>query len=144
MLHKIDKNKKVAPRLIIFNEIFFRKIQRIFDVENWLWKSEFGIFWHCNYSFIWHLRVTIKQLSKVFQKYKSSKKWQSNKKQKIMQNWFLTKDLLPVDPCPQNPTIEVMLMYVNLKALLHTLVFTFLKLRQTCFFAKPVQTLQTT
>ena len=33
---------------------------------------------------------------------------------------ILTKYLLPVDPCPQNPTIEVTLMYVNLKALLHT------------------------
>jgi len=35
MLHKIDKNKKVAPKLIFFNENFFRKIWRIFDVENW-------------------------------------------------------------------------------------------------------------
>ena len=33
MLHKIDKNKKVAPKLIFFNEIFFRKIRRIFAVE---------------------------------------------------------------------------------------------------------------
>ena len=36
MLHKIDKNKKVAPKLIFFNDFFFRKIRRIFDVENGL------------------------------------------------------------------------------------------------------------
>ena len=24
----------------------FRKIQIIFDIENWLWKSNFGTFWH--------------------------------------------------------------------------------------------------
>ena len=36
MLHKIDENKKVAPKLIFFNEIFFKKIQRIFDVKNGL------------------------------------------------------------------------------------------------------------
>ena len=36
MLLKIDENKKVAPKLIFFNEIFFKKIQRIFDVKNGL------------------------------------------------------------------------------------------------------------
>ena len=30
---KLIKNKKVAPKLIFFNEIFFRKIWRIFDIE---------------------------------------------------------------------------------------------------------------
>ena len=44
MLHKIDKNKKVAPKLIFFNKNSFRKIRRIFDVENGLWKSDFGTF----------------------------------------------------------------------------------------------------
>ena len=52
MPHKIDKNKKVAPKLIFFNEIFFRKIQTIFDVEKRLWKSEI-----CNF-------VTLSPLSK--------------------------------------------------------------------------------
>ena len=34
MLHKIDKNKKCAPKLIFSNEIFIRKIWMIFDFEN--------------------------------------------------------------------------------------------------------------
>ena len=34
MLHKITKNKKCAPKLIFFNEFFFRKIRIFFDVEN--------------------------------------------------------------------------------------------------------------
>ena len=34
-------NKKCAPKMILFNEIFFRKIRIILDIENWLWKSEF-------------------------------------------------------------------------------------------------------
>ena len=33
-------NKKCAPKLIFFNEKKLRKIQIIFDIENWLWKSE--------------------------------------------------------------------------------------------------------
>ena len=37
--------KKVAPKLIFFNEIFFRKIRMIFDIENSLWKSKIGTFW---------------------------------------------------------------------------------------------------
>ena len=35
MLHKIDKNKKVAPKLIFFNENFFRKILALFDSYFW-------------------------------------------------------------------------------------------------------------
>ena len=34
MLHKMDKNKKVAPKLIFFKDFFFVKIWMIFDVEN--------------------------------------------------------------------------------------------------------------
>ena len=30
--------------MIFFNENFFEKIQIIFDIENWLWKSEIGTF----------------------------------------------------------------------------------------------------
>ena len=45
MLHKIDKNKKVAPKLIIFNGNFFWNLRKILDIENWLWKSDFGTFW---------------------------------------------------------------------------------------------------
>ena len=40
---KIVKNKKYAPKLILL--FFFRKIQMILDIENWLWKSDFGTFW---------------------------------------------------------------------------------------------------
>ena len=37
--------KKCAPKLILFNKNFFRKVWTIFDIENWLWKSDFGTFW---------------------------------------------------------------------------------------------------
>ena len=38
-------NKKHAPKLIFFNEKKkLRKIRIIFDIENWLWKSEIGNF----------------------------------------------------------------------------------------------------
>ena len=37
--------KKGAPKLIFFNEIFFRKIWTFFTIENWLWKSNFCTFW---------------------------------------------------------------------------------------------------
>ena len=43
---KIDVIKKCAPKLVLFNEKKLRKIPMIFDVENWLWKSNFGTFWH--------------------------------------------------------------------------------------------------
>ena len=42
---KLIKNRKVVPKLIFFKEIFLRKIPRIFDIENQLWKSDFGTFW---------------------------------------------------------------------------------------------------
>ena len=32
--------KKYAPKIIFFNEKKIRKIGIIFDIENWLWKSE--------------------------------------------------------------------------------------------------------
>ena len=41
---KYVNNKKCAPKLVFFNEKM-RKIQMIFDIENWLWKSNFGTFW---------------------------------------------------------------------------------------------------
>ena len=44
---KLSKNvfyKKCGPRLIFFNEIFFRKIWPFFDIEKWLWKSDLGTF----------------------------------------------------------------------------------------------------
>ena len=34
-------NKECAPKIIFFDEIFVRKIRIFFDIENWLWKSEF-------------------------------------------------------------------------------------------------------
>ena len=33
--------KKCAPKLIFFNENCFGKICIIFDIESWLWKSDF-------------------------------------------------------------------------------------------------------
>ena len=44
---KLSKNvfyKKCGPRLIFFNENFFRKIWPFFDIEKWLWKSDLGTF----------------------------------------------------------------------------------------------------
>ena len=62
---KLSKNcfyKSWASKLIFFSEIFFRKIRIIFDIEKWVWKSEFcnlaGLitwaknvqkFLHCNF-----------------------------------------------------------------------------------------------
>ena len=37
--------KKGVPKLIFFNEFFFRKIRMIFDIENSLWKSKICTFW---------------------------------------------------------------------------------------------------
>ena len=39
-------NKKWSPILIFLGDfLFFEKIQLIFDIENWLWKYDFGTFW---------------------------------------------------------------------------------------------------
>ena len=49
MLSRNVYNKKWAPKLVFFNENKWeklRKIPMIFDLENWLWKSNFGTFWH--------------------------------------------------------------------------------------------------
>ena len=37
--------KKLSPKLILLNDFFFWKIPSIFDIENWLWKYDFGTFW---------------------------------------------------------------------------------------------------
>ena len=42
---KMYFTKKCDPKLIFFNKKK-RKIQIIFDTENWLWKSNFGYFRH--------------------------------------------------------------------------------------------------
>ena len=44
MLSKNINNKKCSPKLIFFNGKKMRKILMIFDIENWLWKSNFGSF----------------------------------------------------------------------------------------------------
>jgi hypothetical protein len=31
--------------LIFLDEIFYEKIGMIFDIENWVWKYDFGTFW---------------------------------------------------------------------------------------------------
>ena len=44
---KLEKNvfKKWSPKLIFLNDFFFfEKIPLICDIENWLWKYDFGIF----------------------------------------------------------------------------------------------------
>ena len=54
---KFSKNvniKKYAPKLIFFNEKKIRKIQIIFVIENWLWKSEFFHFWQLLLSWLQH------------------------------------------------------------------------------------------
>ena len=37
--------KKWSPKLIFLND-FFEKNPSILDIENWLWKYDFGTFWH--------------------------------------------------------------------------------------------------
>ena len=44
-LEKKNFNKEWSPRLIFLNKFFFEKIQLIFDIENWLWKYNFGTYW---------------------------------------------------------------------------------------------------
>ena len=45
-LEKNVFNKKCSPKLIFLDEFFFfEKIWLIFDIENWLWKYNFGTFW---------------------------------------------------------------------------------------------------
>ena len=41
---KKHQQQKNAPKLIFFNEKKIDKIRITFDGENWLWKSEIGIF----------------------------------------------------------------------------------------------------
>ena len=36
-------NRKYAPKLLFFTEKKLKKIQIIFDLENWLWKLEISI-----------------------------------------------------------------------------------------------------
>ena len=42
---KLPITKKCAPNFVFFNEKKIGKIWMIFDVENWLWKSDFSLFW---------------------------------------------------------------------------------------------------
>ena len=59
---KLSKNtfyKSWAPKLIFSNKNFFRKIRIIFDIEKWLWKSEF-----CNLA---GLITSTKNVQKIFQ-----------------------------------------------------------------------------
>ena len=44
-LEKNVFNKKWSPKLIFLDDFFFEKIWLIFDIENWLWKYNFGTFW---------------------------------------------------------------------------------------------------
>ena len=45
MLSKNVNNKNFFPKLIFFNEKKLRKIQIIFYIEDWRWKSNFNTFW---------------------------------------------------------------------------------------------------
>ena len=57
---KLEKKvfyKKWSPKLIFLNNFFFEKTPLIFDVENWLWKYNFGIFWRT----IIERRIVLKQ-----------------------------------------------------------------------------------
>ena len=42
---KLIKTKKLFLNWYFSTKIFLRKIQRIFNIENGLWKSDFGPFW---------------------------------------------------------------------------------------------------
>ena len=56
-LEKNVFNKKWSPKLIFLDEIFFWKKIVDFDIENLLWKYNFGIFWRT----IIHRRIDLKQ-----------------------------------------------------------------------------------
>ena len=45
MLSKKINNKKCAPVLLFFNKKIIEEDSDDFDIENWLWKSNFGTFW---------------------------------------------------------------------------------------------------
>ena len=44
-LEKNVFNKQWSPRFIFLDKNFFEKIWLIFDIQNWLWKYNFGTFW---------------------------------------------------------------------------------------------------
>ena len=46
LLSKNVNNKKCATKFVFFNGKKISKIWMIFDIDNWLWKSDFGTFWH--------------------------------------------------------------------------------------------------
>ena len=50
--------KKCGPRLIFFDEIFFRKFRTFFDIEKSLWKPDLGTFW-------WPVWTSVKVKSKM-------------------------------------------------------------------------------
>ena len=55
IFQKKFNNKKCAPIMIFFDEKTFRNFRIIFDIKDWLWNSEIGIFWSLdlNWMFIW-------------------------------------------------------------------------------------------
>ena len=64
-------------------------------IGNWLWMSNLGTFW-------WLIWKSVKVIDNQI---------------KTNKNWFLSKNLLSVDPGPQNSTTEVMLksVYISTK-----------------------------
>jgi hypothetical protein len=60
-------NKKWAPKIIFFNEKMFYKVWIIFDIENWLWKSEISTFGHLSFGkrYEVNLRVIFYQWPKL-------------------------------------------------------------------------------
>ena len=38
-------SKRWSPKLIFLDNFFFEKIRLIFDIQNWLWRYNYGIFW---------------------------------------------------------------------------------------------------
>ena len=65
--------KKWSPELMFLNDFFFEKNWLIFDLENWLWKYNFGTFWWT----VLHWRI---------------------KKKILWVCWFLAKNLVSWDP----------------------------------------------
>ena len=66
----------------------FRKIRMIFDIENWLWKSDSGTLWQPMWTSV---KVKSKKIFIVY--------------------WFFPQNLLRVDSRPQNSTTEVTLLF---------------------------------
>ena len=83
MLSKNVNNKKCAPELIFFNEKKLRKIQIIFDIENWLWRQiTHGLGENCLFSPWLRGNLSLKTYI-IYKIMKNNQKWKPDKIYKL-------------------------------------------------------------